>query len=80
AEPMNFQDEMKQIFLRVAAGEVEPKEWEAWWNSNEQHMRLDMRMPYVSVSYNIQWGRQKCGADKIINADATIEKTTAGGR
>ena len=31
---MNFQDEMKQIFLRVAAGEVEPKEWEAWWNSN----------------------------------------------
>lgn len=50
------------------------------WNTNEQHMRLDMRMPYVSVSYNIQWGRQKCGADKIINADATIEKTTAGGR
>ena len=32
---MNFQDEMKQIFLRVAAGEVEPKEWEAWWNSNK---------------------------------------------
>ena len=31
---MSFQDEMKQIFLRVAAGEVEPKEWEAWWNSN----------------------------------------------
>ena len=50
------------------------------WNTNEQHMRLDMRMPYVSVSYNIQWGRQKCGADKIINADATIEKSTAGGR
>ena len=31
---MSFQDEMKQIFLRVAAGEVEPKEWEAWWNSH----------------------------------------------
>ncbi len=31
---MSFQDEMKQIFLRVAAGEVEPEEWEAWWNSN----------------------------------------------
>lgn len=31
---MNFQDEMKQIFLRVAAGEMEPEEWEAWWNSN----------------------------------------------
>ena len=32
---MSFQDEMKQIFLRVAAGEVEPEEWEAWWNSNK---------------------------------------------
>jgi len=31
---MSFQDEMKQIFLRVAEGEVEPKEWEAWWNSH----------------------------------------------
>lgn len=31
---MSFQDEMKQIFLRVAAGEVEPEEWETWWNSN----------------------------------------------
>ena len=25
---MSFQDEMKQMFLRVAAGEVEPEEWE----------------------------------------------------
>ena len=32
---MGFQDEMKQIFLRVTAGEVEPKEWEIWWNSNK---------------------------------------------
>lgn len=32
---MGFQDEMKQMFLRVAAGEVEPKEWEKWWNSNK---------------------------------------------
>lgn len=50
------------------------------WNTNEQHMRLDMKMPYVSISYNIQWGRQKRGANKIINADAAIEKSTAGGR
>lgn len=26
------------------------------WNSNEQHMRLDMRIPYISISYNLQWG------------------------
>ncbi len=31
---MSFQDEMKQIFLRVAAGKMEPEEWEVWWNSN----------------------------------------------
>lgn len=31
---MGFQDEMKQMFLRVAAGEIEPEEWETWWNSN----------------------------------------------
>ena len=31
---MSFQDEMKQMFLRVAAGEVEPEEWEKWWDVN----------------------------------------------
>lgn len=50
------------------------------WNTNEQHQRLDMRMPYISVSYNLQWGRQKRGANKIINADANTDKSTAGGR
>ncbi len=35
---MSFQDEMKQIFLRVAAGEVEPDEWETWWNSNKARL------------------------------------------
>ncbi len=50
------------------------------WNTNEQHQRLDMKMPYVSVSYNLQWGRQKRGANKIINADANTDKSTAGGR
>lgn len=50
------------------------------WNTNEQHQRLDMRMPYISVSYNLQWGRQKRGASKIINADANTDKSTAGGR
>ncbi len=31
---MSFQDEMKQIFLRVTAGEVEQREWKTWWNRN----------------------------------------------
>ncbi|MCM1503950.1 MAG: outer membrane beta-barrel family protein [Muribaculum sp.] len=50
------------------------------WNTNEQHMRLDMRMPYLSVSYNLQWGRQKRGASKRINADANVDQSSAGSR
>lgn len=50
------------------------------WNRNEQHMRLDMRMPYISINYNLQWGRQKRSASKIINADANVDHSTTGGR
>lgn len=50
------------------------------WNRNEQHMRLDMRMPYLSVSYNLQWGRQKRGAQKLVNSEANADRSTAGGR
>lgn len=50
------------------------------WNTNEQHMRLDMRMPYVKISYNLQWGHQKRGANKLINAAANVDASTAGGR
>lgn len=34
----SFQDEMKQMFLRVAAGEVEPAEWEKWWNAHKNKL------------------------------------------
>lgn len=50
------------------------------WNRNEQHMRLDMRMPYITVNYNLQWGRQKRGADKLVNISADADRSTAGGR
>lgn len=50
------------------------------WNTNEQHMRLDMRLPYISVSYNLQWGRQKRDADKLTKTESTVERSTAGGR
>ena len=50
------------------------------WYTGEQHMRLDMRMPYITVSYNIQWGRQKRGVNKMINADGEVQQSTAGGR
>ncbi len=50
------------------------------WNRNEQHMRLNMRMPYVSISYNLQWGRQKQGARKLTDVNADADRSTAGGR
>ena len=50
------------------------------WNRNEQHMRLNMRWPYISISYNLQWGRQKRGAEKLIDVDANADRSTAGGR
>ncbi len=50
------------------------------WNRNEQHMRLDMRMPYIQVSYNLQWGRQRRSADKLVNISATADHSTTGSR
>ncbi len=50
------------------------------WNQNEQHLRLDMRMPYISISYNLQWGRQKSGANKLVNADSNVNQSDAGSR
>lgn len=50
------------------------------WNTNEQHMHLNMCMPFVSVAWNLQWGRQKRGVQKIINADSNTDRSTAGGR
>ena len=50
------------------------------WNRNEQHMRINMRVPYVSVSYNLEWGRQKRGAEKMVEVNADADRSTAGGR
>ncbi len=50
------------------------------WDRNEQSMRIDMRMPYISIIYNLQWGRQKRGANKLINANANVDRSTTGGR
>lgn len=50
------------------------------WNTNEQHIHLDMRMPYLNISYNIQWGRQKRNVQKQVNSNANVDTSTAGGR
>lgn len=50
------------------------------WNTNEMHTRLDMRMPYISISYNLQWGRQKRGVQKLVEVDANADRSSTGGR
>ncbi len=50
------------------------------WNRNEQHMRLKLRMPYLTISYNLQWGRQKRTSGKLINSSASADQSTAAGR
>jgi hypothetical protein len=51
------------------------------YNSNVSHMRLDMSaMPLISISYNLQWGHQKRGVNKMVNTSSHIETSSAGGR
>lgn len=50
------------------------------WNTNEQHIRIDMRIPYLQLSYNFQWGRQKRAADRLIHTDADTDRSSASGR
>ena len=49
--------------------------------SNEKHKRISMSsMPLLKVAYNLQWGRQKQGVNKRVNADSSVEQSTAGSR
>lgn len=50
------------------------------WNTNEKHMRIGFSIPYVGVSYNLQWGHQKRKANKLINVSGDADQSKAGGR
>jgi hypothetical protein len=51
------------------------------YNSNKTNLRLDMAtMPLVKIAYNLQWGRQKRGVEKMASANAHVETSSAGGR
>lgn len=51
------------------------------YNSNTSHLRLDMSaMPFVRLAYNLQWGQQKHGVHKMVDAEAKVETSSAGGR
>lgn len=51
------------------------------YNSNSTHLRLDLAaMPIVKLTYNLQWGRQRRGVSKLVDADAHVDTSSAGGR
>ena len=52
---MNFQDEMKQMFLRVAAGEVEPGEWKSWWSANRSKLEAALSRGDVGRMMPSMW-------------------------
>lgn len=35
---------------------------------------------YIRISYNLQWGRQKPGANKLIDDGGSVDQSAAGGR
>jgi hypothetical protein len=37
-------------------------------------------LPIVQIKYNLQWGRQKRGVEKMVDADASVSTSSAGGR
>lgn len=50
------------------------------WNRSESHMRINFRMPYIGINYNLQWGHQKRKANKRINVEGDTDQSKAGGR
>lgn len=51
------------------------------YDTYEKHMRMErMPMPFLTISYNLQWGRQRRNAQKIVSADGEVTKSSAAGR
>lgn len=49
-------------------------------NSNTLRSRGFDRMPVVRIAYNVNWGRQKKAAQKLINASDDLRQSKAAGR
>ena len=42
-----------------------------------EHLRLDFKMVGLMINYNLQWGKQKQSVNKLIDADASVDRSTA---
>jgi len=51
------------------------------YNTNLMHIRTDIApLPLLHIGYNLQWGRQKRGVNKIVNVDANVSRTSVAGK
>ncbi len=51
------------------------------YNSHSTNLRLNLSpLPFIKVAYNLQWGHQKQGVYKVVDADAHVDTSSAGGR
>lgn len=51
------------------------------YNTNEMHYRINMSaVPFLQISYNLQWGHQKRGASKLVNASSDVDRSASAGR
>lgn len=41
---------------------------------------IAMTFIHIQVSYNLQLGRQRRSAEKLVSTDASADRSTAGGR
>lgn len=77
----NIQDWQIGAFMFMPFGQYDQgSKMMSKWNHNEFHLRLDFRMVGLMISYNLQWGKQKRGVDKLIDADVNVEKSSAKSR
>ncbi len=51
------------------------------FNSNNKHIRIDMNcIPVLTLSYNLNWGRQLRNVSKKVNAESAVEHSQAATR
>lgn len=52
---MNFEQELKQVFLKVAAGEMEPQAWAQWWKGHRSQLEKQLTRGDMGRMMPVQW-------------------------
>lgn len=76
---------MKRVFLRVMAGEIEPKEWEIWWRSKQNKLEKILTKGDVGRLMSALWNadyywmaKTQSGVAYYFHAQGRPVKTASG--